>query len=148
MDPSGITRVSPATSTTIPSRTASVSGNEIEDFVPLPALDLIVTRPPSDWIAVLTTSIPDAAARQRRNFGGGREAGHEKQAVNFGIAQLGVLGDQAVFDGFLANFFAIDPAAVVRHFDDHAPGPVRGAQRDGAFGFLPAIARFSLDSSP
>ena len=55
---SGATSVCPATFTTMPSSTASVSGRLIEKVEPCPGFEVMEMRPPKAWIERLTTSMP------------------------------------------------------------------------------------------
>src|SRR5690606_36439903 len=64
----------------------------------------------------------DAAAGNVRDFFRGRKTGRENQVQDFALVQFGIGGDQAAFDGFVANAVGVHAAAVVGDFDDDAAG--------------------------
>ena len=133
---SGTTRVSSSTLTTMPSSTASVSGSEIEKVVPLPGVVVIVIRPPSEAIAVLTTSMPTPRPDRSETSAAVEKPGRKISLSISPSVSCCVLGDEALLDGLGADALAVDAGAVVGDLDDHAARAVAGGQVDRALGRL------------
>ena len=80
-----------------------------------------------------------AAARNIRDFLGGREPGEKEQVQQFPVAQAGCLvrREQALFQGLLFDSFQVDPRAIIGDFNIDLPSLVEGAQEEVALGGFP-----------
>ena len=110
---SGTTSVWPATVTTMPSSTASVSGRLMVKVEPWPGFEVIEMRPPSAWIERLTTSMPTPRPEMSEILSAVEKPGMEDQVVDLLVGQVGVGRDQALVDRLLADLLAVDAGAVV-----------------------------------
>ncbi len=140
---SGATRVWPATDTTMPSSTASVSGRLMVKVEPLPR-----PRADGDAAAQRLDGAPDhvhadAAPGDVRNWLGGREARQEDQIVDLLVGQ-GCVGRDQPFDADGDDAVAVDAAAVVGDSSmTMRPERCRAESMHDAFGRLAAAARRS-----
>ena len=89
-------------------------------------------RPPQRLDIAANDIHADTAAGDIAHHRRGREARHENQIVDFLIARLGILGEQAARARLGQHACPVDARAIIAHLDDDAPRSMLGGEMDAA----------------